>query len=169
MKATIDPSIVSLLMMTPAAPTPTRTITPATSANKTNSLKLLQVKTVLFIHSVFRYLDAAEPDLIQPIKRVIKYTIQRNRNSMDPQYRPLSRTIIVQVRNVLGETHWEGARSFFKVYVTERKYLHDQQKQKQKQKQQQQQQQYYQQLELQQRRNSLILFQQLSSSLQHQN
>ena len=166
MTATIDPSIISMLMMTPV--TPTVTLKQVTSANKKNSQKLIQAKTVLFIHSVIRYLHAAEPNLIQPIKRVIRHTIQRNRNSMDPRYRPLSRSIIVQVRTFLGETHWEGARSFFKVYVTERKHLRDQQKQK-KQQQQQQQKQYYQQLEWQQRRNSLILFQQLSSSLQHQN
>lgn len=126
----IDPSIISML----AKMSPTTTITTNSAiatATSNNNIRRRpqqqQAKTVLFVYSLFKYLESSAPHLVEPTRKVIQYCRLRNRMK-DPHFLPLSNSILIHVRNVIGPQHWECARSFFRLYVTERKNLRDHQK-----------------------------------------
>lgn len=91
-------------------------------SNSRGSMK--GAKFILFVDALFRYLEmSSTPDLVRRTRNVILDCTRRNRRG-DVGYTPLSRIILIRVRQTVGTVHWERAQAFFRLSVEWRRTKH---------------------------------------------
>jgi hypothetical protein len=92
--------------------------------NNPSAFRRRRASFVLFLDTLLHYLDGATSrEVCSTAKDIIRICVQQNRLG-DPDFSNLMKTILVRLRQFVGEVHWERANKLFKVYMEEMRAQH---------------------------------------------